>query len=109
MHTPEMQAQMVQELHGRINRTVAMQRINPIDTPIFVQGRDRDHNQDTFRVNYELLAEAGKEVQWKSYDHEVHGFVYVARNPDGTYDPDPIQREAVSDSIAFFDRYLKGR
>ena len=84
-----------------------MQRIAPIDLPIFVQGRDRDHNQDTFRVNYELLLEAGKDVEWKSYDHDLHGFVYVARNADGEYAPDAIQREAVADSIAFFDRHLK--
>lgn len=107
INTPEMQARAVRELHARIDRKVAMQRIAPIDIPIFVQGRDRDHNQDTFRVNYELLSEAGKDVQWKSYDHDEHGFVYVKRNANGHYEPDAIQREAVADSIAFFDRHMK--
>jgi acetyl esterase/lipase len=102
-----MQAQAVRELHARIDRNVAMQRIAPIDIPIFVQGRDRDHNQDTFRVNYELLQEAGKEVEWKTYDHDEHGFVYVKRNTDGRYEPNAVQREAVADSIAFFDRHMK--
>jgi len=37
----------------------------------------------------------------------VHGFVYVRRNANGGYDPDPVQVEAVNDSIAFFDKYLK--
>lgn len=75
--------------------------------PIVVHGRDRDHNQDVFRLNYELLREAGKDVEWKSYDHDDHGFVYVSRDNDGVYRPDLIQREAVVDSIAFFDRHMK--
>jgi hypothetical protein len=72
-----------------------------------VQGRDRDHNQPVFRVNYELLAEAGKDVRWKTYDHDLHGFAYVQRNADGEYRPDAVQREVVADSIAFFDAHLK--
>ena len=92
---------------GPSEHTGAMARINPIDTPIFVQGRSRDHNQPVFRVNYELLSEAGKNVEWKSYDHDVHGFVYVRRDSAGNYAPDKVQREAISDSIAFFDRYMR--
>jgi len=97
----------VARLRGRIDHTVAMSRIAPIAIPIFVQGRDRDHNQDVFRLNYELLQEAGKDVRWKSYDHDLHGFAYVARNPDGSYTPDRVQRTAVADAIAFFDAHLK--
>jgi dienelactone hydrolase len=100
-------AKDVEQLRGRIDHAVAMSRIAPIDIPIFVQGRDRDHNQDVFRLNYELLVEAGKDVQWKTYDHELHGFAYVARNDDGSYTPDEIQRAAVADAIAFFDAHLK--
>ena len=100
-------AAAVEETHRLIDRDVAMARIDAIDVPILVQGRHRDHNQAVFRVNYELLLQAGKDVEWKSYDHDLHGFAYVQRNSDGEYDPDPIQREAVADSIAFFDRYLK--
>ena len=100
-------AAKMEATRARIDKGVAMARIGPIDLPIFVQGRDRDHNQDVFRLNYELLEEAGKEVGWKSYDHEVHGFAYVARGSDGEYHPDPIQLEVVADSIEFFDRHLK--
>ncbi len=107
VNTVEMQAKTAKAVQERVNRPIAMQRIASIDIPIFVQGRDRDHNQDTFRVNYELLAEAGKEVEWKSYDHDLHGFAYVQRNTDGVYDPDQVQREVVTDSIAFFNRFLK--
>ena len=102
-------AAAVRETHDLIDRPVAMARVEPIEIPIFVQGRDRDHNQEMFRVSYELLSEAGKNVEWKSYDHDEHGFVYPWRGSDGGYDPDLTQREAVADSIAFFDRHLKGR
>ena len=100
-------AAKIESTRGRIDMEVAMARIGPIDLPILVQGRDRDHNQDVFRLNYELLEEAGKDVQWKSYDHELHGFAYVERNADGTYEPDPVQLGVVADSIAFFDEHLK--
>jgi dienelactone hydrolase len=100
-------AAAVTALHGRVDRDVAMARIESIDLPVFVQGRDRDHNQPVFRVNYELLAEAGKDVRWKTYDHDLHGFAYVQRNADGEYRPDAVQREVVADSIAFFDAHLK--
>jgi dipeptidyl aminopeptidase/acylaminoacyl peptidase len=108
VNTPEMQRQAVEELRSNIDLATAMQRINAITTPILVVGRDRDHNQATFRLNYELLHEAGKVVEWRSYDHDDHGFVFVQRNVEGLYDPDPIQREAVRESIAWFDRFLKG-
>ena len=39
----------------------------------------------------------------------MHGFVYVQRNAHGIYAPDPVQRQAVADSIAFFDDYLKAK
>lgn len=97
----------VEATRKRVDMEVAMARIGRIDLPIFFQGRDRDHNQDVFRLNYDLLEEAGKEVGWKSYDHELHGFAYVERNADGNYEPDPIQHEVVADSIEFFDRHLK--
>lgn len=108
VNTPEMQREAVAELRAHIDMKTAMERINRIQTPIFVVGRDRDHNQETFRLNYELLEEAGKTVQWKSYDHDHHGFAFIQRNAEGVYDPDPIQRQVVADAIAWFDRFLKG-
>jgi hypothetical protein len=108
VNTPAMQAQAVAALRSRIDEATAMDRINRIQTPIFVVGRDRDHNQETFRLNYELLDEAGKTVQWKSYDHDHHGFAFILRNAEGIYEPDPIQREVVADAIAWFDSFLKG-
>ena len=97
------------KVRGRIDLAVAKSRISAVTTPILVQGRDSDELQGVFRVSYDLLAEAGKDTAWKTYAHDVHGFVYVRRGADGTYRPDPVQREAVEDSIAFFDRYMKTR
>ena len=96
-----------EKVRGRIDLDIAQQRISTINTPIFVQGRNSDELQGIFRVGYDLLVEAGKESEWKTYEHDVHGFVYVQRNDDGVYDPDPVQLEAIADSIAFFDRHMK--
>ena len=109
INTSEMQAAAVEAARGRIDMERAMARIRAIDMPIFVAGRDRDHNQSTFRLAYELMNEAGKTAQWRSYDHDHHGFVFVQRNAAGVYDPDPLQQAIVSDAIAFFDQHLKSR
>jgi hypothetical protein len=70
-------------------------------------GRDRDELQGIFRVSYDLLNEAGKPCQWKSYDHDLHGFVYPVREPGGDYAPDAMQREAFEDVLAFFEKYVR--
>ena len=97
-----------EKVRPRITEDIARARMAPITTPIFVQGRNSDELQGIFRVCYDLLIELGKEAQWATYEHDVHGFVYVRRNADGAYVPDAVQRQAVADSIAFFDRALKG-
>jgi dienelactone hydrolase len=91
----------------RITEKVAKARVAPIDTPIFVHGRDRDELQGIFRVSYDLLVEMDKAAKWATYDHDEHGFIYVKRNASGQYSPDEIQVRAVRDSIEFFDQYMK--
>jgi dienelactone hydrolase len=95
------------KVRARITEEVARERMRTIRTPIFVQGRDRDELQGIFRVCYDLLVALGKDARWASYDHDEHGFVYVRRNTAGEYAPDPVQVQAVRESIAFFDAYLK--
>jgi dienelactone hydrolase len=95
------------KVRARITEDVAKARMAPIATPIFVQGRNSDELQGIFRVCYDLLVELGKDAQWATYEHDVHGFVYVERNQKGAYAPDAVQVQAVKDSIAFFDKYLK--
>jgi dienelactone hydrolase len=95
------------KVRPRIAEEVARARLAPITTPILVQGRNSDELQGIFRVCYDLLAEMGKDAAWKTYEHDVHGFVYVQRDEKGVYAPDDVQREAVKDSIAWFDKHLK--
>jgi len=95
------------KVRRRITEEVARERVRTINTPIFVQGRDSDELQGIFRVSYDLLHEAGKPSQWASYDHDLHGFVYPERNADGAYAPDKVQRQAVADTLAFFDSHMK--
>jgi dienelactone hydrolase len=94
------------KVRARITEEVAMARMRPITTPIFVQGRNTDELQGIFRVCYDLLVELGKDARWASYEHDLHGFVYVRRNAEGVYAPDAVQRQAVQDSIGYFDEYL---
>lgn len=96
-----------EKVRPRITEEVARARVAPISTPIFVQGRDSDELQGIFRVSYDLLAEAGKVAEWKSYDHALHGFVYPERNEDGVYVPDAVQRWAVADTLTFFNKHMK--
>ncbi len=107
VNTEEMQARALSEARGRIDMSLAMKRINAVEMPILVISRDRDHNQAIFRLNYELLEEAGKDVEWLSFDHDHHGFIFIERNSAGEYAADSIQREAVAEAIAFFDRRMK--
>ena len=95
------------KVRPRITEEVAKARVAPIDTPIFVQGRDSDELQGIFRVTYDLLHEANKPAKWASYDHPIHGFVYPVRNADGSFTPDPLQQLALADVLAFFGQYLK--
>ncbi len=96
-----------EKVRKRIDLPLSQKRISTITTPIFVQGRNSDELQGLFRMGYDLLVEAGKDAKWATYEHNVHGFVYVRRGPDGTYKPDPVQLGAVKDSIDYFDRYMK--
>ena len=96
-----------EKVRARITEDVARERMRTITTPIFVQGRNGDELQGIFRVCYDLLIELGKPAQWATYEHDVHGFVYVRRNDKGRYEPDPVQIQAVNDSIAFFNAHMK--
>ncbi len=68
-------------------------------------GRDSDHLQGIFRVSYELLAAAGKDAEWVSWDHPLHGYILPLADGDGH--PDQIQERAIDGIIAFLDRHMK--
>src|SRR5438093_3522045 len=97
------------KVRPRITEDVAIARMRPIETPIFVQGRNSDELQGIFRVCYDLLVELGKDAKWATYEHDAHGFVFVRRNSEGVYAPDAVQMQAIRDSIEFFNKDLKPR
>ena len=102
-----MQMAEVEKVRRRIDMDVASERIATIDTPMLVMGRDEDHLQGIFRTTYELLKDAGKDVEWVSYDHPMHGYVFPERGGDGEYELDQIQIGAIDFMIAWLDRHLK--
>lgn len=97
----------VTKVRGRIDHDISSQRIAGIQTPILVMGRETDELQGIFRLNYELLEEAGKDVEWVSYDHDLHGYLYPKRDSDGTYEVNDVQHEAIAHVIAYLDGHLK--
>lgn len=103
----EMQLRTASAVRSRVDLDVALARIATINTPVLVMGRDQDHLQGIFRTTYELMAEAGKDVEWVSYEHPEHGYIYPYRGEDGAYRVDDVQIEALGKAIAYLDRYLK--
>ena len=97
----------VEKVRRRIDHDIATNRIAGIQTPILVMGRETDELQGIFRLNYELLEEAGKDVEWVSYDHDLHGYIYPIRGEDGEYDVDDVQHEAIAHVIGYLDRHLR--
>lgn len=103
----EMQMPETEKVRARIDLDVARSRIDGISTPILVMGREDDHLQGIFRTSYELLEEAGKEVEWVSWDHHMHGYIYPERGEDREYEVDEIQDASITGIIEYLDRYLK--
>ncbi len=103
----EMQMTEIEKVRSRIDEAKARERISTINTPILVMGRGEDHLQGIFRTTYDLLAEEGKDVEWVSWDHPVHGFIYPERGPDGRYVVDEVQTAAIDGIIEYLDRHLK--
>ena len=103
-----MQMAETTKVKARIDVGLANRRIETIETPILVIGREEDHLQGIFRSTYELLEEAGKEVEWVSYDHPVHGYVFPFRGPDGAYEVDDTQERLIADVLDFLARHLRG-
>ena len=102
----EMQMAETEKVRSRIDMAKAKERIAGIDTPILVMGRESDHLQGIFRTSYELLAEAGKPVEWVSWDHDLHGYVYPQRGTDGAYEVNGVQESAIAGVLDFLDKHL---
>jgi len=102
----EMQMAEVDKVRRRIDMEVARSRIEGIDTPILVMGRDDDHLQGIFHTSYDLLAEAGKDVEWVSYDHDFHGYVFPVRGEDGEYELNTVQVKAIDHVVNWLSERL---
>jgi dipeptidyl aminopeptidase/acylaminoacyl peptidase len=102
----EMQMAETEKVRSRIDMAKAMERISTIQTPILVMGRDDDHLQGIFRTSYDLLAEGGKQAEWVSWDHDLHGYVYPVRGEDGEYEVNQVQVDAIEGVLDFLDRHL---
>ena len=101
-----MQMSEVEKVLDRIDTDVADGRIAAIDTPILIMGRETDHLQGIFRATYELMEKSGKDVEWVSYDHPLHGYVFPESGPDGQPEVDETQREAIDRVIAYLQSRL---
>ena len=102
----EMQMVETEKVRSRIDMGKARERISTIDTPILVMGRADDHLQGIFRVSYELLAEAGKVVEWVSWDHDLHGYIYPRRGPGGEYEVNDVAEAAIAGVLDYLDDHL---
>ncbi len=102
----EMQMVETEKVRSRIDMETAIERISTIATPILVMGRDDDHLQGIFRVSYELLAEAGKDVEWVSWDHDLHGYVFPLRGADGDYEVNEVAAAAIDGVLDYLDGHL---
>lgn len=80
-------------------------RLDGVDLPVLVLGRDQDELQGIFRLTYELLAEKRSDAEWRTWSHDIHGYIYPESGPDGTPVVDDVQREALAVIVDFLDRH----
>ena len=103
----EIQFQDIAVVKKFANKARAMERIKKIKTPMLLLGRDQDHQQGVFKLTYEWMKEAGKDVTWATFDHPVHGYPFAYKGKDGSFKPDAIQQKAFDTIMAYFDKHLK--
>lgn len=103
----EIQYNDIEVARKNANKTEGMERIKRINTPILIFGRETDHQQGIFKLTYEWMKEAGKDVEWASFDHPVHGYVFIRTEPGDPYKPDEIQQKTWDIFMNYFDKHLK--
>ena len=104
----EIQYNDIEVVRRNADKAKAMERIRRINTPVLVFGREKDHLQGIFELTHEWMKGAGKDVTWVSFDHPVHGYVFISPQ-DGSYQPDPIQEKTFEIFMSYFDKHLKSR
>jgi hypothetical protein len=86
--------------HDEVSR-----RLDGVDIPVLVLGREQDELQGIFRLTYELLADKRTDAEWRSWSHEVHGYIYPENDARGVAQVDDVQREALGEIVGFLDRH----
>lgn len=105
----ELQYQDIEVVRRNADQARAMARIARIRTPMLHFGREGDHLQGIFQLAHEWMVAAGRESSWACFEHPWHGYPYIYRKPDGSWQPDAVQQQAFELMMAFFDRHLKVR
>ena len=103
----KMEMYELEKVLERIDLPRAKDRINKIRTPIFIMGRNNDHLQGIFKAVYDLLNSSGKDSEWSTYNHDLHGFLFPEKNSKGKYQVDEIQTEAISDTLYYMSKHMK--
>jgi dienelactone hydrolase len=80
-------------------------RLDRVDIPVLVIGRAQDELQGIFRLTYDLLAEKRDDAEWRSWSHDMHGYIYPECDANGVPQVDDVQREALGFIIDFLDRH----
>lgn len=95
------------QVKSLMDKDTVLQRIRRIRTPILHMGRNEDELSGLFRVMYEWSKEAGLDADWIEFDHPRHGYAFLYRKEDGSFNPDPMEEKAFETWMAFMDRHLK--
>jgi dienelactone hydrolase len=103
----EVQYNDIEVVRKNANKARAMERIRRINTPILHIGRDKDHLQGIFKLAHEWMVEAGKDSTWASFDHPDHGYPFIERGADGSYNPNREQQAAFDLFMNYFEQRLK--
>lgn len=103
----EIQYNDIEVARRNANKARAMERIRRIHTSMLHIGRDHDHLQGIFKLAHEWMLEAGKDSTWASFDHPAHGYPFIERGADGSYQPNTQQQAAFDLFMDYFDRRLK--
>jgi hypothetical protein len=87
------------------DRAEVARRLDAVDIPVLVLGREQDELQGIFRLTYELLTEKRSDAEWRSWSHDIHGYIYPETGPDGVAQVEDVQRESLEVIVDFFDRH----
>lgn len=101
-----MEIRSTEHARARItDEALVSERLDGVDIPVLVLGREQDELQGIFRLTYELLAEKRPDAEWRSWTHDVHGYIYPEAGEHGVPQVDDVQREALDAIVEFFDKY----